>query len=585
MYDCIILYLEAEAENISINLKPKPFLETNIGRLAPEIRGLVFTNLLAIPPTYGGRDFRAEQVPIVGQSPISLTTFVDLKASCLAVLQTCRQIYLEAFPVFYASKSYYLANSQALATFFELGRYSQRGPQLFRINTITSLCLKDLVVDKPKWSPRRIDDLMSRFPTFDRARLEAERIIELDLKLFFTDLDEMKSLRKICLCMRVGQERLYLRFLFRIRGLWRGVIELVDNFHWAIRSQSVSGGDWSLQYTAFPTIFFRKGKNFELLDFQDVRIQREVIDIDSRASDLVEGDERWVEVDIGSRNYEESLPRWQNPPVVVTARVSDNQQEIVDGEGGESPTDNGSNHGLEHLQGHQDGEIDGAQMDGSDQESDEPHEQPVGEVDGTQIGSEQDRESRNLQEQPDENKDESRTENELVHESGFQQGLVAGRDYNAQAESDSNKVLGTPQELANKDYTSVSAGTVRKEGSEDLRDSLQIDGPVMESNEGLEGFAESPSGRFIDDRGETDRTRILQIVPEKRNVDDLEHPPTEKIQATTELSSRTPSHDYRDARTQTDPVSSGYRNRQRPPAQPNLKSSRKPQDFAAKSQL
>lgn len=581
MYDCIILYLEAEAENISTNLKPKPFLETNIGRLAPEIRGLIFTNLLAIPPTYGGRDFRAEQVPIAGQSPISLTTFADLKASCLVVLQTCRQIYVESFPIFYASKSYYLASSQDLATFLKFGQYSQVGPRLFRVDTVTSLCLKDLVVNRPKWTPHIIDYLTSHTSTLSREELEAERTNELDLKLLFANLGEMKSLRKICLCMRVGQERQYLQFLFSIKGLRRGVIDFVDNFHWTIHSQSVLGDVWSLQYTPFPTIFYKKGKNFEPLDFQDVKIQGEVLDIDSRASDLVEDAERWVEVDIGSRNYEERLPQQQHVPVNIPAPVSENQLETPDGEGGGSPTDNGSDHGSEHLQGHLVGEVERTQRENeSDLESDEPQEQREGEEDGAQIELEQDQEPGDLQEQPDESDDDSRTKSELVRKPGFQQDLTDGRDHNTQAESDSNRFLGTPQGSPSEDYTSVSTGTVREEGPEDTLAPLQIDGrntpTVNESNQGLKGSVETPNGRLTDDQGETDHTRIPEIIPEKGNVDDLETWPTEDMQASSGIS----PHDYRDTQTQTEPVSSKYRNRQRAPAQPNLKPFRKPQDFA-----
>lgn len=166
-------FQQSEAENISAINESKPFLETSLGRLAPEIRGMIFINLLAIPPPYGGRDFRAKPSPKASRSPVSLTTFVDLKASCLAVLRTCRQVYLEAFPMFYASKSYYLANAQDLATFLKIGRYFYEGPRLLWVDTITSLCLKDLITSRPMWTPRQVDDLISHVPTFTRARLEA----------------------------------------------------------------------------------------------------------------------------------------------------------------------------------------------------------------------------------------------------------------------------------------------------------------------------------------------------------------------------------------------------------------------------
>lgn len=560
----MILYLEAEAENISANLKTKPFLATNLGRLAPEIRGLIFTNLLAIPPPYGGRDFRANPAPMVGQSPVSLTTFVDLKASCLAVLWTCRQVYLEAFPVFYASKSYYLANSQHLATFCEFGQHVQVGPRLFRADTITSLCLKDLVVTKPKWTPRQVDDLMARSSTFDRARLAAGQISTLDSKLMLADLGGMNSLRKICLCMRVGQELLYLRFLFGIRGLRRGVIHFVDNVHWTFHSQSVSGDDWSLQYTAFPTGFYRKGKNFEVLDLQDVRIQREVLDIDSRASGLVEDDERWVEVDIGSRNYEESLPRPQPVPVVVPARVFENQQTVLDGEIIGSATDGGSDPEFETLEGPPDEGTNGTELANESAWSfDQLLGQPDGEENGTPVDNEQDQESGDLQQQPNENHDGSRSENEPHRKSGFLQGREDGRDHNVPAESNMQTVL-DPGGPVTENRAFISIGTVQNEETDNLGAPLHIEASnnstASEPDPATEDARKLREGRLTDCRGETDHSRIPETTPERSNGDHLDYRPTETIQAATQLVSRLPSIEYRDVQIQTEPRESERRN-------------------------
>ena len=566
MYVCIILYLEAEAESISRNLKTKPFLETNLGRLPPEIRGMIFINLLATPPQYSGRDFRVKQVPTAGQSPLSLTTFVDLRASCFAALQTCRQVYLEAFPIFYASKSYYFANSQDLAIFFKLGRRTRIGLRFFRVDTITSLCLKNLVVNKLKWTPRQVDDLISNVPTFNRATLEAERITELDSKLIFADLEEMKCLRKICLCMCVGQELLYLRFLFGIKGLKRGVIGFVDNHHWTIRSQSVLEDIWSLQYTPFPVGFYRRGKDFEMLDYEVVRIQGEVLDIDSRASDLVEGDERWVEVEIGSRDYEEVLPpppQQQHTSVNVPAPVSETQLGIADGEGDGSPTNEGSIHETEHQQEYLNRDLEGTQTDNeSDHESDEPYEQPDGEGDSTQIDSEQDQEPANLRHQPDEDKDGSRTENVLAEESEYAQGLADGQDTNAQAGSNSNKVSGSPQGPANEDRASTSNETETENLAAPLRTEDGNTPIISESDQGLENSIDLSGGRATYDQKETDHPRMPETTLEIGNEIVLEYKPTETIQAETELALDFPSpeYGYRDAQTQTEPVNSRYRN-------------------------
>lgn len=423
-YDTIVHHLEAETKKVSENRTSKPFLETGLGGLAPEIREVIFKNLLAVPPPYGGRDFRVEQTPIVGRPPISLTAFVDLKSSCLAVLQTCRQVYFEAFSIFYAGKSYYLANSQDLATCFEIGRWLRVGPRSFRVDTITSLCLKNLVIKKPKWKPQQIENLISQQHTLNREELEAERTEHLDFQLVLVDLEDMKRLRKICLCMLVGQEWEYLRFLFRIKGLRRGVITFIDNFHWSIRSQSEQGDDWSLQYAAFPSTFYRKGKNFEILEYHDVSIQGEVLDIDSRASDLDEGDERWVEVNIGSRNYEERMPEQHHAPDVVMAQMSETQHGLPSGESLDLSTDDGSDHGSEQLQRQLDEDTDGTQTNSEpDQEFYDPQEQPDAEESGTQTDYEQDQESMDLQIQWDGDNNGAKTDDEPDPESGGPQDL------------------------------------------------------------------------------------------------------------------------------------------------------------------
>ena len=303
MYEAMKRRMQATEENCD----PKPFLKTGLGRLAPEIREQIFSNLLAFPPPYPGREYLVKQIAIDGRSPISLDRFVHLKASCLTVLQTCRQIYLEAFPIFYARKSYYLANAQELQKFSNFDLSVSMGPKHFRADTITSLCLNDLLRNMPKWRPENIEYFMSRSYPHSREELEAERVDRLDPELTFGYLVSMRCLRKICLCMRVGQEQEYLEFLSRIYGLEHGVIDILDNFHWAIRSQNVQEDPRKLHYSAFPYESVLSIKNWE--NFGKVRIQRRELVLASRPSDLTEGNERWVEVEIGSRNYEKRMSK------------------------------------------------------------------------------------------------------------------------------------------------------------------------------------------------------------------------------------------------------------------------------------
>lgn len=576
MYDRINGQRKAETEKILGKLNPEPFLETGLGGLAPEIREMIFINLLGIPPRYSGRDFRVKQAPVIGRPPTSLMGFVDLRTSCLAILQTCRQIYLEAFPIIYAGKSYFLANSQDLAIFVKFGGYLKIGPRLFRVDTITSLCLKDLVVNRQKWRPQQIDYLMSQIHTLTREELEAERTDELDFKLILVDFGEMRSLRKICLCMRVGQEWQYLRFLFNIRGLRRGVIDFVDKFHWTLRSQNMLGDDWNLQYTAFPSMFFMRGKDFEHLNYHDVGIQGDILNIDSRVSDLVEGDERWVEVDIGSRNYEENLPERQHARDVLLGHRLGNQQGVPSGEDVEPTMDDGSNRGPEHLQGQLDGEEDGTRIENElDQDSDDLQGQSDGEEDGlqgqpdaegsdTQIHNQQDQDIESTQGQSARTSHGAMSDNQPDQESDYPPNLANDNTLNAQTGSNTNQEPETLQGPPNEDYASASTEPVPKEESKDLQAPLNAEDRnasiVTEHNQELEVSVGSVGRRIAYVQMEIDLPQI-PAIGSGGNKNDVEAQPKEEIQATNVLSSglENENENDRDVHTQTEPVHSKNR--------------------------
>ena len=522
---------------------PQPFLQTGLGQLAPELRQQIYSNLLATPPPYGGRDFRSNQAPTVGRPPISLTSFVNLKASCLEVLQTCRQIYLEAFPVFYAGKSYYLANSKDLAQFSRFGGYRKIGPRTFRFDTIISLCLKDLVLVRPMWTPEDIDSLMSERHTFVREELEQELNTDLDDELVLVDLREMTSLRKICLCMRVGQEWQYLKFLFRIRGFRRGVIDFVDNFHWSIRRQRLFGEDWNLQYSAF----YMRGKSFERLDYDDVDIQGEMLNIDSRASDLAEGDERWVEVEIGSRDYDDDrMSESQDVLNTAEGQVSTNQQNAVD-----PPTDDESDYESEQLQG---GEERGTQIDDErGHEPDDLQEQPVAEEQHTQPDNNREHQPGDQQRQPDEEDHGARTDLEPDQESGNLQSLEEDNGHRFQAASDANHNSETSQGSRN---IGASTRTVPESVSENLQDLIIVkygNAPTeTEPSKELEDSVASLDNSFTYVQTETDIPKIPQLAPEEGKKDVLDAQTEEKTQGTTEISTGTPYENDYDSQTQTE---------------------------------
>ena len=367
------------ADRTSESLRPKCFRDTGFGRLAPEIRQMIFTNLLASPPAYAGHDFRAATALTSDQSPISLATFVDLKSSSLAVLRTCRQIHFEASPVFYANKSYYVANTQDLMTMlgdisnlrlkprlFQLDTITsnlQLKPSLFQLDTITSLCLRNIISNKPTYSPADIDFLLSEQSSVNRESLRAKRTVKLDFGFLFINFLEMKNLRKICVCIPAGRERDVLNFLFNIKGIGHGVIEFMDDFRWSVRSQNMSAEDWKAQYPGFCCDFYRWGGDYELLNSRTITTQTETLCTSARASDLSEGDERWIEIDIGARSnqdtrqyredtvrhHKETTQAYPDTTDSVSFQESEGQQDMSAGDANDPLPDHASDQTNNHA--------------------------------------------------------------------------------------------------------------------------------------------------------------------------------------------------------------------------------------------
>ena len=297
------------------NKVAKPFSQTNFGRLPPEIRAKVFTELLATPPPYAGHDFAAEPPETRTSSPAP-KKFVHIKASWYPVTRTCRQIYIESHPIFFASKSLYFEKPQDLARFLEsknlvVRQSLQWGSITALWDNITALCLKDFVTCVPLYTKERIDNILSISSTsgnlyITRARLEAMTYKELDLSFGFCFI-YLRNIKTIGFCMRVGEELSYVDLLYWVSGMRRGLVEFVDASHWIIRPQNPEDA-WSIQYACFSGADFGKGKDNEDIPYARRRIELEVTDIDSRIPGLQEGDERYVEVQI-RRSLVESLPQ------------------------------------------------------------------------------------------------------------------------------------------------------------------------------------------------------------------------------------------------------------------------------------
>lgn len=203
----------------------QPFHTTHLGKIPPEIREKIIINLLALPPPFAGRNIAKQdtgtshELAANAHDNPSNTPCYYLKNSWLKTLQTCRQVYLEAFPVFYGRKSYYVASADKLISLFEFGHPGAPGPLAFCGDGITSLCVKGVV----------------RYTTGTGwGALEGSiTMIGLDDKVISatSKLQGWENLRKISLCMRVGEEDSYLTFLSHLPGLEHGVIDFLDDSH------------------------------------------------------------------------------------------------------------------------------------------------------------------------------------------------------------------------------------------------------------------------------------------------------------------------------------------------------------------
>ena len=206
---------------------------------------------------------------------------------------------MESRPIFFAAQSYYVAKPQELAQL--LSNYSMSWRRIFRLDTITALCLKDFVREIPLYTKDQIDEIMSN-PNDHRSRANTrQQLAEKSFKTLNTgihyDYKDLKSLRTVGLCFPVGEETMYIDLLYCLTGMEKGLVEFVDASNWLIRPQSPEDV-WSIQYACFGNGSYGKGKDDEDIPYDRLSLELAITDIDSRAPELREGDERYVEVQI-----------------------------------------------------------------------------------------------------------------------------------------------------------------------------------------------------------------------------------------------------------------------------------------------
>lgn len=269
----------------------RPFLRTDFGKLAAETRESIFLNLLATPPPHAGREV---SVPY------------HLRASHLAVLHTCRQMYLEAFPIFYDRESYYAANAQELIHILKFGQSDSPGLKNFRAETITTLCVKDLI---RRGLGYRLFEHRNSFQIGGHQTSRGEIDIQyLDDQTISAvrNLNTWTSLNKICLCMRVGEEIGFIQLLFEIPGLEQGMLDIYDDYKWAVRPQPQHRPDQKdgLARSQWLCSYVDTMGNRTYVELDRFVYSRKELEYRSRASKRLRGDERYVEVDIIRHNKE-----------------------------------------------------------------------------------------------------------------------------------------------------------------------------------------------------------------------------------------------------------------------------------------
>ena len=195
---------------------PRPFLETAFGKIPPEIRADIFKDVLTVGSISPLKD--GISVPITRQDSSYRGSEPELSigpvrpASCLALLQTCRQIYHESSLLFYTLNTLYFSDPQELLLFLR-----HIGP--VRCDTLRSLHLKGAILTTG-------------------VDLEKRSIIHPDTIKAIKLLNKRGNLRKIYLEMRPVQALYYIRICTWIPGLGNREMKFESPTRWSMMPPS-----------------------------------------------------------------------------------------------------------------------------------------------------------------------------------------------------------------------------------------------------------------------------------------------------------------------------------------------------------
>lgn len=210
----------------------RPFLETAFGKIPPEIRANIFEDVLTVGSLSPLKDGISVPMAKAPQGPHpQLTGCPAGPASCLALLQTCRQIYHETSLLFYTLNTFHLSKPQDMLSFLRhLGKE--------RCGELRSLHLEDMLVQVPRYSQEILDGFRSehRYPEHTLANLASLRRDEIhqDVRKAVQLLNKRGNLRKIYLNMRPSQTLQYINLCTQVPGLNNREIVFASPTRWSV---------------------------------------------------------------------------------------------------------------------------------------------------------------------------------------------------------------------------------------------------------------------------------------------------------------------------------------------------------------
>ncbi|CAD6588057.1 MAG: hypothetical protein ASARMPREDX12_003142 [Alectoria sarmentosa] len=215
----------------------RPFLETAFGKLPPEVREDIFKDVLkvgSLSPLKGAISVPMTRIKHdISQrgSKLKLNIGPAGPASCLALLQTCHQIYHESSLLFYAINTFYFSNPQDMLLFLR-----HLGP--VRCEQLRSLHLEDVLVQEPVFGPKYLDQFRSQrlYSEAILARFSSLRrdVIHPDAMNAVQLLNKSGNLRKIYMDMRPPQTLQYIKLCTELPGFNNREIVFASPSRWSV---------------------------------------------------------------------------------------------------------------------------------------------------------------------------------------------------------------------------------------------------------------------------------------------------------------------------------------------------------------